>query len=45
MAHENFHLAIHSEPGAVCAFEKVYNTEDLVVSFYGIKFSFQGAQI
>ncbi|KAF6800902.1 phytanoyl- dioxygenase [Colletotrichum sojae] len=31
--HEDFVWSIRSEPGVVGAFEKVYNTEDLIVSF------------
>ncbi|KAH7388901.1 hypothetical protein BKA64DRAFT_124517 [Cadophora sp. MPI-SDFR-AT-0126] len=42
IAHEKFTWAIRSEPGVVGAFEKVYDTEDLIVSFDCINFSFSG---
>ncbi|KAI5198369.1 hypothetical protein E4T38_07552 [Aureobasidium subglaciale] len=40
LPHETFSWAIRSEPGVVGAFEKVYKTEDLVVSFDGLNFAF-----
>jgi hypothetical protein len=40
LPHEQFTWDIRSEPGVVNAFEKVYETEDLVVSFDGLNFAF-----
>lgn len=40
LTHEDFVWAIRSEPGVVEAFEKVYNTKDLIVSFDAINLSF-----
>ena len=39
VTHEDFAWAIRGEPGVVGAFEKVYNTEDLIVSFDAINFT------
>ncbi|KAI6367917.1 hypothetical protein MCOR32_007024 [Pyricularia oryzae] len=38
--HEDFVWAIRSEPGVVEAFEQVYGTEDLLVSFDAINYGF-----
>jgi hypothetical protein len=38
--HEDFVWDIRSEPGVVNAFEKVYDTEDLLVSFDAINYGF-----
>jgi hypothetical protein len=40
VTHENFAWGIRGEPGVVGAFEKVYDTEDLIVSFDAINFGF-----
>lgn len=40
--HEKFAWDIRCEPGVVNAFEKVYDTEDLIVSFDAINFTFPG---
>ncbi|EGP86980.1 unnamed protein product [Zymoseptoria tritici ST99CH_1A5] len=40
VTHEDFAWAMRGEPGVVGAFEKVYDTEDLIVSFDAINFSF-----
>jgi hypothetical protein len=40
LPHEAFTWAVRSEPGVVGAFEKVYNTEDLIVSFDAINLGF-----
>ncbi|KAI9925828.1 hypothetical protein MW887_005634 [Aspergillus wentii] len=40
VTHENFVWEIRSEPGVVSAFEKVYNDNDLIVSFDAINFGF-----
>lgn len=40
--HEKFAWDIRCEPGVVSAFEKVYDTEDLIVSFDAINFTFPG---
>ena len=40
VTHEDFAWAIRGEPGVVGAFEKVYNTQDLLVSFDAINFGF-----
>lgn len=39
VTHEDFAWAIRGEPGVVGAFEKVYNTKDLIVSFDAINFT------
>lgn len=38
--HEDFVWDIRSEPGVVAAFEKVFATEDLIVSFDAINYGF-----
>lgn len=40
VTHEDFAWAIRGEPGVVGTFEKVYDTEDLIVSFDAINFGF-----
>ncbi|KAJ5890389.1 uncharacterized protein N7473_006617 [Penicillium subrubescens] len=40
LPHENFVWGIRSEPGVVSAFEKIYDDEDLIVSFDAINFQF-----
>lgn len=40
LTHEDFVWGIRGEPGVVSAFEKVYDTEDLIVSFDALNFSF-----
>ncbi|KAG9600373.1 hypothetical protein KCU77_g4713, partial [Aureobasidium melanogenum] len=40
LPHEKFAWDIRSEPGVVGVFEKVYKTQDLVVSFDGLNFAF-----
>jgi hypothetical protein len=40
VTHEDFAWAIRGEPGVVGAFEKVYGTDDLLVSFDAINFTF-----
>ncbi|KAJ6015937.1 hypothetical protein N7540_010528 [Penicillium herquei] len=40
LAHEDFVWGVRSEPGVVGAFEKVYNDEDLIVSFDASNFQF-----
>lgn len=40
VTHEDFAWAIRSEPGVIGAFEKIYNTEDLLVSFDAVNFGF-----
>lgn len=40
VSHENFVWQIRSEPGVIAAFEKVYNTPDLIVSFDAINIGF-----
>lgn len=40
LPHENFVWGIRSEPGVVGAFEKIYDDEDLIVSFDAINFQF-----
>ncbi|CEI63388.1 hypothetical protein FVEN_g85 [Fusarium venenatum] len=42
VAHESFTWAIRQEPGVVEAFERVYDTKDLIVSFDAINTSFPG---
>ena len=39
VTHEDFAWSIRGEPGVVGAFEKVYDTEDLIVSFDAINFT------
>ena len=39
-AHEDFVWAIRSEEGVVSSFEKVYNDNDLIVSFDAINYGF-----
>ena len=40
LPHETFTWAIRTEPGVVSPFEKVYETEDLIVSFDTFNMSF-----
>ena len=40
VTHEDFAWAIRGELGVVGAFEKVYDTQDLIVSFDAINFGF-----
>lgn len=40
LPHENFVWGVRSEPGVVGAFEKIYDDEDLIVSFDAINFQF-----
>jgi hypothetical protein len=40
VCHENFVWQVRQEPGVYGAFEKVYGTEDLIVSFDAINVSF-----
>ncbi|KAJ5128232.1 hypothetical protein N7526_006398 [Penicillium atrosanguineum] len=40
LPHEKFVWDIRSEPGVVAAFEKIYDDEDLIVSFDAINFQF-----
>jgi hypothetical protein len=40
VTHEDFAWDIRGEPGVVGAFEKVYDTKDLLVSFDAINFGF-----
>lgn len=40
LPHEKFVWGIRSEPGVVDAFEKIYDDEDLIVSFDAINFQF-----
>lgn len=42
--HEDFVWDVRAEPGVVNAFEKVYNTEDLIVSFDAINYGFSARQ-
>jgi hypothetical protein len=39
VTHEDFVWAIRGEPGVVGAFEKVYDTKDLIVSFDALNFT------
>ncbi|KAK4051417.1 hypothetical protein OIV83_002901 [Microbotryomycetes sp. JL201] len=41
-SHESFTWKVRSEPGVIAAFEKIYQTEDLIVSFDAINISFPG---
>ena len=40
LPHEKFVWDVRSEPGVVSAFEKIYDDEDLIVSFDAINFQF-----
>lgn len=40
ISHESFTWAVRQEPGVVQAFEKVYDTEDLIVSFDSVNIGF-----
>lgn len=40
VTHEDFAWGIRGEPGVVEAFEKVYDTKDLIVSFDAVNFGF-----
>ncbi|KAL3445281.1 hypothetical protein BJX65DRAFT_309995 [Aspergillus insuetus] len=40
VSHESFTWAVRQEPGVIEAFEKVYDTKDLIVSFDSINISF-----
>ena len=40
VTHEDFVWSIRSEPGVIDAFEKVYDTKDLIVSFDAVNFGF-----
>lgn len=40
VTHEDFAWSVRGEPGVVGAFEKVYDTKDLIVSFDAINFGF-----
>lgn len=40
VAHEDFAWKIRCEPGVIKAFETVFDTEDLIVSFDAINFGF-----
>ncbi len=40
LPHEDFVWGVRSEPGVVGAFEKIYDDEDLIVSFDAINFQF-----
>jgi len=40
ITHEDFAWDIRAEPGVVGAFEKVFDTDDLIVSFDGFNFTF-----
>lgn len=40
VTHEDFAWSIRGEPGVVGAFEKAYNTKDLIVSFDAVNFGF-----
>jgi len=42
LPHETFTWSIRCEPGVVQTFEKVYETEDLIVSFDAVNFGFPG---
>lgn len=39
VTHEDFAWSVRGEPGVIKAFEQVYNTEDLIVSFDAINFT------
>lgn len=40
VTHEDFAWAIRGEAGVINAFEKIYGTEDLLVSFDAVNFGF-----
>ncbi|KAL4937435.1 hypothetical protein BDV06DRAFT_202930 [Aspergillus oleicola] len=40
ISHESFTWAVRQEPGVVSAFEKVYDTKDLIVSFDSVNIGF-----
>ena len=40
VAHESFAWGVRQEPGVIDAFAKVYDTEDLIVSFDGVNLAF-----
>ncbi|KAL4981228.1 hypothetical protein BDW66DRAFT_156296 [Aspergillus desertorum] len=40
ISHESFTLAVRQEPGVISAFEKVYDTPDLIVSFDSVNIGF-----
>jgi hypothetical protein len=40
LSHEDFVWGIRSEPGVISAFEKIYDDQDLIVSFDAINFQF-----
>ncbi|KAL2851668.1 hypothetical protein BJX68DRAFT_254690 [Aspergillus pseudodeflectus] len=40
ISHESFTWAVRQEPGVIDAFEKVYDTEDLIVSFDSVNIGF-----
>lgn len=40
VTHEDFAWAIRGEPGVIDAFEKIYGTDDLLVSFDAVNFGF-----
>lgn len=40
VSHEDFAWKVRSEPGVIDAFAKVYQTEDLIVSFDAVNFGF-----
>jgi hypothetical protein len=40
VTHEDFAWSIRGEPAVIDAFEKVYDTKDLIVSFDAINFGF-----
>jgi hypothetical protein len=40
VTHEDFAWSIRGEPGVYEAFEKVYDTKDLIVSFDAVNFGF-----
>lgn len=40
LPHEDFVWGVRSEPGVIGAFEKIYDDEDLLVSFDAINFQF-----
>ncbi|KAK4057261.1 hypothetical protein OIO90_001758 [Microbotryomycetes sp. JL221] len=41
-SHETFTWKVRSEPGVIGAFEKLYGTEDLIVSFDAVNITFPG---
>lgn len=40
VAHESFAWGVRQEPGVIDAFAKVYDTEDLIVSFDGVNLAY-----